>query len=447
MREGLLRKAINWTEARWDGVASLRTFLGKPVPANVSWLHTLGSLLIVYLVFQAVTGVLLAFYYSPSPENAYKSVRYIQEELTFGRLIHALHRCGASFILVTAFLHFLRSYFMASWRSPRELVWITGLVLGILLTLFAFTGALLPYDQKGYWATVVGINIASGAPGAGDVVKDLLTGGFGGLGSVTLSRFFILHVSVLPLIFAAAVVMHLKTLQKVGSAGPLSGVPGDRQPFFPRQAFKDVVMAGIGSLALVLVSLLVTFTETGPASSQAGSFVPRPEWYFMGHYELLRLLPPGLQMIGTFVLPNALLGLLFALPFISRGPDRRFSARKMSTILGAAAVTLLVALTVMGMASVEEAPQDGEAMIDTGDPLGGGRELFHRKECSNCHRIAGQGGTDGPDLSHVGNRLRPDYLESWIRNPRLISSKTLMPAFEGSEPELRSVVTYLLSLK
>ena len=86
-------------------------------------------------------------------------------------------------------------------------------------------------------------------------------------------------------------------------------------------------------------------------------------------------------------------------------------------------------------------------MIDTGDPLDGGREVFRRKECSNCHRIAGQGGTDGPDLSQVGSRLRPDYLKSWIRNPRLISSKTLMPAFEGSEPELRSVVTYLLSLK
>ena len=184
-----IRRLESWLSERWDGPGRIRAFLGKLLPRNVSWLHTLGGLLLLYLVLQLVTGILLALYYSPSPDQAYASVRYIREELSFGWIVYSLHRCGSSFVLVTAFLHFARSYFLASYKKPRELLWCSGILLGLLLTLFAFSGQLLPYDQRGYWAAVVGIQIAASAPLVGDAVDGLLTGGFGDIGATTLSRF------------------------------------------------------------------------------------------------------------------------------------------------------------------------------------------------------------------------------------------------------------------
>ena len=433
---------------RWPGLESLVSLLRKPLPRNISWLHTLGSLLLVYLLFQMLTGILLALYYSPSPDQAHASLMYVREELTFGELVYRLHRWGAGFVLVTAFLHMGRTYFHAAYRKPRELVWGSGLVLGILLTLFAFTGALLPYDQKGYWATVVGINIASSPPVAGEYVRDFLTGGFGDIGPVTLSRFYILHVCVLPLVFAALVSLHLRLLKKAGSAGPLTGPAEPYRPLFPSQAFRNVVASAVGATALLATAALVGFEETGPASRSPGSFVPRPEWYFMGHYELLRILPSGLQLLGTFVIPNGLLVLLLLLPFLDRGADRSFGRRRLQIILGVLAILGLAALTVKGIASVPEVTAEPAASGERpADPVAWGRELFTARECRTCHVIGDEGGTTGPDLSFVGRRLQPDWLPAWIRNPKAYKPTTEMPAFEGSEEELKALVAYLLTLK
>ena len=266
-----------WIASRWGGPDSARAFLSKPLPRNISWLHTLGSLLLLYLLFQALTGILLGFYYSPSPDSAYESVSYIQDELFLGSFLHRLHRFGAGFVFVTLFLHLARSYFLAAYKSPRELLWVSGVILGVLATLFAFTGQLLPFDQRGYWATVVGIRIASSAPGLGDLIRSLLTGGYGDIGATTLSRFYILHVCVLPLALGGLIGLHLGILQKIGSAGPADGSsPEPVRSFYPTQAVKDVFAAAGGALALVLVAALVKSHDTGPADPVAGGFVPRP---------------------------------------------------------------------------------------------------------------------------------------------------------------------------
>jgi len=172
-------KPVEWLQSRGASLRPVRAFLDKPVPRNVGWLHTLGSLLVVYLVFQTVTGILLGLYYTPSPEGAYQSVQHVREGLFLGGFLLRLHRWGAGFVLVTAFLHLARSYFLAAYKAPRELLWLTGLLLGVLLVLFAFTGQLLPYDQHGYWATVVGVRIAGSPPLVGGFVERLLTGGYG----------------------------------------------------------------------------------------------------------------------------------------------------------------------------------------------------------------------------------------------------------------------------
>lgn len=436
-----------WLSPRWGGAEQAAAFLGKPLPSSVSWPHTLGSLLLVYILFQALTGVLLGFYYSPSPQGAYASMRYVRDELFLGRFIHKLHRFGAGFIMVTAFLHMSRAYFLAAYKSPRELLWLSGLLLGILLTLFAFTGQLLPYDQRGYWATVVGIQIASGAPMIGDSIRELLTGGYGDIGATTLSRFYIMHVSVLPLVLAGLVALHLGILQRTGSAGPLSGASGPTRPFFPGQAVKDVIVAAIGSLALFLTAGLMAVVDSGPADPAASNFVPRPEWFFLSHYQILKYLPGAWQIMGTFVLPNALLAALLLLPFIDRSQHRDFARRKLATASGVIVCVAIVGLTIQGIATGPTPESSDAAHAASGDPIERGGELFAVKQCANCHKVSGQGGEQGPDLSHVGGRLRSDYLPAWIRNPRQFKPTTEMPAFEGTQDELESIVEYLLSLE
>ncbi|MFQ5507019.1 MAG: cytochrome bc complex cytochrome b subunit, partial [Planctomycetota bacterium] len=344
MRVALDRLA-GWLDERWDGPSRLRSFLSKPVPRNVSWLHTLGSLLVFYLLLQVVTGVLMALYYSPSPDHAHASVRYVVEELSLGSLVYSLHRWGSGFLIVTAFLHFVRSYFLAAYKKPRELVWITGVLLGLLLTLFTFTGQLLPYDQRGYWATVVGIRIASGVPVLGNAVHSLLTGGYGDIGAATISRFFIAHVCVLPLLLVGLLGLHLALLQKAGSAGPLAGSPEPYRSFSPGQLMKDVLVSGAGAVLLFLVATFTSIESSGPASPEAGGFLPKPEWYFYSHFEILKLLPANLQVLGTFVLPNVLIAGALLLPFLDRGPERSFAHRKALNGIGILAVLSIVGLT------------------------------------------------------------------------------------------------------
>ena len=443
----LWNQVLTWIAPRWDGPQRIGAFLTKPLPRNISWLHTLGGLLLLYICFQTLTGILLGFYYSPGPESAYQSVRYIQDELFLGRFLHQLHRYGSAFIIVTAFLHLARSYFFAAYKAPRELLWITGVMLFILLTLFAFTGQLLPFDQRGYWATVVGISIASSAPGVGDYVGQILTGGYGDIGAATLSRFYILHVSLLPFALFGLIALHLGILQRTGSAGPAEGSLGPVRPFFPSQAFKDIVVAGAGALALCLVAAYVVSVDTGPANPADESFVPKPEWYFLSHYEILQWFPGNLDIVPKFIIPNLLFGALFALPFIDRSSKRAMHKRLVVVPVGLVVGLAIIVLTARGVLKSAEDDSQGDSITTELDPVEHGRLLFTEMDCVQCHTIAGSGGTQGPDLSNVAARLRPDYLPLWIRNPRSFKPDTEMPAFEGSEDELNALVEYLLTLQ
>lgn len=450
---GLVARARSWLAPRWDGPDKVDAFLCKPLPPNVSWLHTLGSLLLFYIGFQILTGILLGFYYSAGPDLAYQSMQYIRNELFLGRFLHNLHRYGSGFVIVTAFLHMVRSYFLASYKAPRELLWISGVMLFILLTLFAFTGQLLPYDQRGYWATVVGIRIASSAPGLGEAVHALLTGGYGDIGATTLSRFYVLHIAVLPLMVLGLIGIHLGILQRTGSAGPIS--PGaaatPTRPFFPGQAAKDVLVAALGALALGVVAAVVQARETGPADPAAGSFVPRPEWYFLSHYVILKILPGRWLIVGTFILPNIVLGGLMLLPLIDRKPHRAWRDRKLAVAAGALFVVGIVGLTAVGVIEARAEVRDSESTVVEGlsqDPVERGRAYFvGDNSCRTCHEVNGAGGTQGPDLTHVAGRLRAEYLPRWVRNPRSFKPETEMPAFEGTDDQLNDVIQYLLTLQ
>lgn len=215
-------KVGEWLELRtgWTGV--WRAIFLRKVP-KVNWAYTLGSASLFLVTVQVVTGILLTIYYVPTPDHAYDSVRYITNEVAAGWLIRGLHHWSASALMVTVVLHMLRVIFYASYKFPREVTWISGVVLLLIVVGFGFTGYLLPWDQKAYWATTVGTKIAGSPPVIGDTLLRILRGGKE-LSAVTLTRFFGVHVWVLPAALLALIGFHLYMVIRNGiSAVPRNG--------------------------------------------------------------------------------------------------------------------------------------------------------------------------------------------------------------------------------
>lgn len=430
--------------------SGLRSLLSKPLPPNVGWLQTLGSLLLFYLLLQVVTGTLLAFYYSPSPENALASVEYVRGQVPLGGLVHGLHHHGSAFVLCAAALHMLRVFFTAAYKRPRRLLWWSGvLILGLLLA-FPFTGVFLPYDQKGYWATIVALNMLGDIPQVGDQLRTLLTGGGEGLGTVTLSRFFILHVFVLPATLLVLIVFHLKRLQEVGSAGPAAETepPLVQRTFFPHQVAKDTLVALLGAGALYLAATRIPFEEPQALNLADQSFVPYPEWYFLPHYGLLRALPGGYQQIATVYVPAGLLLILLLLPLVDLGRERRFARRK---LLNAMAVLLMASTAGLGVSGFlglrEHRGEEGVMQGENLDPVAEGKRVYEEYECMECHVLDGEGELVGPDLTNVASRVKDSYLEPFLRDPASMYPDSEMPAFDGDEEELQHLMAYLRSLE
>lgn len=208
---GILRGLLGWIDERLGAVRIWETLFARHIPeakGPAAWLYTLGSATLFVFALQAVTGILLAMNYVPSPEQAHASVRYIGEEVVLGSYIRGLHHWGSTFMVVLVGLHMVRVFFMGAYKYPREATWMVGVMMLLLVMFFSFTGYLLPWDQKAYWATAVGTNIAGATPVIGDMIARALKGGEE-LGAATLSRFYALHVLVLPAVTGALVGVHL----------------------------------------------------------------------------------------------------------------------------------------------------------------------------------------------------------------------------------------------
>lgn len=215
----MFSRLYHWVEERVEFQASLRVLLDRKIPAGVGWLYALGSASLLLFFLQVITGALLALSYSPSPLHAYDSVQYINEQVLFGNILRGIHKWGASGMMVVLFLHGLRVYFMAAYKYPRELTWVVGVLLFLLVLTSAFTGYLLPWDQRAYWATVVGTNIAGAVPYVGDFLRTALRGG-NEVGAVTLARFYGLHIGIVPALIAGLVGIHLYLVLKQGISAP-----------------------------------------------------------------------------------------------------------------------------------------------------------------------------------------------------------------------------------
>jgi len=219
VRELVVDAPLEWVEERSGFVGLVEAFLFRNVPRDTSWLQTLGSSLLVVFLFQATTGVLLAMNYDPSPSGAYDSIRFITDQATLGWLIRGMHKWGSSVMVILLFLHMARTFFFGAYKYPRELNWVIGVVLLVLTMVMALTGYLLPFDQRSYWATIVGVNINGTGPLVGPYLSDFLLSG-PDFGARTLSRFYAIHMLLIPGAIIALSGAHLYLVTKLGTTAP-----------------------------------------------------------------------------------------------------------------------------------------------------------------------------------------------------------------------------------
>ena len=430
---------LDWLNARTGYRAGLKHLLEEPLPSGVGWWFVTGSVLLFLLGVQLLTGVVLAMYYVPSPEHAYDSVRFITDRLRFGGLVRGLHFFGASFIVVAAVIHMLRVVLFASYKKPREATWLTGVVLLLLILAFALSGYLLPWDQKAYWATTVTINIARSAPFVGEQIASLLRGGID-LGALTLGRWYAAHVLLLPAALVGFVVAHLYLMRRHGISGPLRPSDGEPRPFYPYHALKDTMAIAVVFAALLTLAATIPAPLDAIADPSDAAYVPRPEWYFLSLFELLKYFPGPLEPIATMVIPGVVVALLLLLPFLDRSPHRHPLKRPLVTGGFACIGLALVALTWLGM---QDAPAHADP-DDWGPTAIAGREIAADRRCVQCHTSGGPAG----ELASTRLRRDPEWLLHHVQDPEIIAPG-IRPPPEGGMNALagRAVLAYMSKLR
>lgn len=439
MRERLL----DWLDSRTGYRAMRDRALNEPLPRGTGWTFTTGSVVTMLVGIQFVTGVVLTMYYVPAPSLAYDSVRFIMRDLPFGSLVRGLHFWGASFLVVASAVHLLRAFLSGAYKAPREVTWHTGLVLLLLILGFALSGYLLPWDQKAYWATTVTINVTRGVPLIGEPLAQLLRGG-PELGALTLGRWFSAHVLLLPIALVTFIVAHIYLMRRHGISGPLKPRDGQRDMFFPWHVMKDTVMMAAVFASLMTLAAVVPTPLDEIANPSDANYVPRPEWYFLSLFQLLKYFPGPLEPIATMVIPGLVFGFLFALPFIDRGAGRHpLSGRRVVFTLA----MLLIAsgagtLTFLGL---RDRPQQ-HTLDDWGLLPIAGLEIATKPDstCARCHE---QGGPAAP-LSITRLSKDEEWLLSHLADPVAIAPGVRSVSDPAPKPvmsrfQAQAVVSYL----
>lgn len=462
-----------WLNERLDLRSIRLALLDRAVPDRLTWWHTLGSATLTVFLIQVITGVVLGTFYSPSPDHAYSSVEYIQREVASGGLLRGIHHWGASAMVVLVIAHIIRVFAVGAYKYPREANWLVGVGLFTLVLGFSFTGYLLPWDQKAYWATMVGTSIAGTTPVVGSYVLSVLRGG-AELGAATLSRFYAFHVLWLPVLLAGLVLLHLVFVVRQGIA-PLpraleegaprsTGAPGYSDyykaayaatkrggvQFYPDIIGKDVIVSTMVVVIIVLLALTLGAPLEAPADPTDTSYTPTPEWYFLPLYQLLKLVPGSMESLVAVGVPTALVLAMLVLPLADRRSARHLRRRPMA--MASLVVMLGGSGWLLGAAVRERGPAVPK---EVGRPLTSaersGRALYRSQKCDDCHTIAGEGGDKGPDLSDIGLKHSSAWLHSYIEEPtRFHGDTTEMPSFGPpnlSHQEIEELAQYLSSLR
>ncbi|MFJ3075775.1 MULTISPECIES: cytochrome b [Pseudomonas] len=370
-----MSKFMDWIDARFPATKMWEDHLSKYyAPKNFNFLYFFGSLALLVLVNQIVTGVWLTMSFTPSAEEAFASVEYIMRDVEYGWILRYLHSTGASAFFIVVYLHMFRGLLYGSYQKPRELVWLFGMLIYLALMAEAFMGYLLPWGQMSYWGAQVIISLFGAIPVIGGDLTQWIRGDYL-ISGITLNRFFALHVVALPIVILGLVVLHILALHEVGSNNPdgvdikkkkdENGIPLDGIPFHPYYTVKDIV--GVVVFLFVFCAVVFFFPEMGgyflekPNFEQANAFkTPEhiaPVWYFTPFYAILRAVPD--KLFGVIAM-GAAIAVLFVLPWLDRSPVR--SMRYKGWISKVFLLVFCVAFVILGVLGVL-APTPGRTLL------------------------------------------------------------------------------------
>ncbi len=355
------QRLFNWLDERYQMQELFGVLLHVYVPREAKTFY-LGGITLFLFTIQAITGSLLTLYYQPTPDTAYDSVLFITSSVNFGWLIRSIHAWGANLMVITCILHLLRVYFQGAYKPPREITWGVGVALLAVTMGFGFTGYLLPWDQRAYWATTVGSEMAGAVPLVGDYMLQLLRSG-PDITAATLSRFYGGHTLLLPLTLAGLIGVHVVLLHQQGLANPRKPAKrpwpaseaqehGEAEkektlPFFPHYVLSEVISWYIIiALLIVLAAALPAGLEEKANPLETPPHI-KPEWYFLSLYQMLKYVP---RVVGV-LLPMVALPFLFLLPFIDKNPEVVPRKRPVAIILGLVVLSTIVGFTIWGILS------------------------------------------------------------------------------------------------
>ena len=471
--------AWGWLNRRTGIDDLLRGALDEPIPGGARFAYVFGSGLLFIFISQVITGVFLALYYVPSADHAHTTVAYITKAVTAGSFLRSLHAYGASAMIVVMFLHLSQTYIYGSYKGRRELLWLSGCVLFGLVLGMAFTGYLLPWDQRAYFATAVGTNAVSEIPVIGESIKRLMRGGTE-MGTLTISRFFVAHVFLIPALIFALVGSHIFLFRKAGAAGPVDEDPYHPKQtpslFYPRQVLMDLSLTALLIVGLGLLCFFAPMQLGPPANPADTQYIPRPEWYYLPIFQWLKYWHGSAAIIGVLVIPTLLALTIVALPFLDRSIERR--PWKRPAAMGAYAF-LVVSLAGLGLRSeyldrhdpgvaqqlakqnAEEAAYASEpfqpelssaslvaANITLADPLAAkGKIIFEGQSCDACHGDGGVGTAAAPALVGISQKFSPDGLAELFKHPTTKMTAGGMPSVDLPPEDLKALIAYLGSLK
>ena len=469
------RRLYAWFQERLDIRTLWASLFARKIPFGVNILYTVGFACLALFIVQTVTGAVLALYYVPSPDHAYDSVDFLITQVAFGQVIRGIHHWGATALIVAVIVHMLITFLMGAYKFPRESTWWVGVLLLALTFAFGFTGYLLPWDEKSYWATSVGTNMVGVIPGLGDFLERLARGG-AQLGALTLTRFYAMHVLVLPMLLGTFIAVHLflviwlgvsvppgmwdRAMDRMGAATARTRLQwehvyhsvyddfkGRGRRFFPDLIVEDALVAvGVILLVIVLAVLLGTPLES-PADPTNTTYVPRPEWYFLFLFQLLKYFPGSWEWIGVALLPLLFFVFLLLTPFLDRGPKRSPRYRPISSAAAAISVVAVVGLSVQAWQTTPpELVQDRTSRLNSTQLLG--QELMNTQDCRSCHIVNKTGATVGPDLDGIGRFETATYIHSYIEDPKSLNPQATMPPHIPplTHDQVEAITQYLLTL-
>jgi ubiquinol-cytochrome c reductase cytochrome b subunit len=461
----LLFAGWKWIDDRLGISALVGPSMKHLVPHDAGWWYVFGSATMVAFIVQVVTGVALAFSYVSSSSEAYETLVFITRDAPFGSFLRGLHYFGASAMVLMVGAHMAQTFLFGSYKYPREMNWATGVLLLGFTLVMGFTGQLLRWDQNATWSVVVAAEQAGRVPVIGDWLARFVLGG-NSIGGATLSRFFAIHVFIIPALIFAFVALHLRLVLRHGiSEPPTAGKPVDPKtyrkeyaelmkktghPFFPYGAWRDFIF-GTGLIAaIVALALFVGPPHLGkPPDPSVLQADPRPDWYLLWYFAVLALIPPKIEGY-VMILAPAVIGIFLLLgPLLNNRGERAASRRPWSIAIVLLSVLTIGSLWIAGSQSswspnFNPVPLTPEIIGATNGPVFQGAQLFQAKACLNCHLIEGHGGRRGPELTYIGSVLTRENITI-----RIVNGGVNMPAFGATlkPAEIADLVAFLESRK